>query len=563
MEEQGVSLNDLAATNPDTHILEQLAAIFRRRWKPILLFVLAGLVLGALYAESQPPQYAASATVMVRSGFAVDPVRQGIQTTTPEEEGQFLSQMELVKSSSVAALVASRLNLEEDPAFAKSELSGYKRLIARLEGIAGIKTGLARSAAQITLERDAIISRLQSGVKALRAGRTYVAAISYTHADPAVAQKVAQAFAEAFRQKLAEASDLANSRARAMIEAELAKATGEAKLALEQKYQDVIIARALPGMDAVIISDAKKPGAPIAPRKPFLLAVGTILGAALGCLFAGWREMRDRGVRDGDMLARRLRIRFLGYLPAVAIERKPGSTNGNNLIVPEGARLSITDPFSRFGETVRAAAVAGLAGSKGEGRVIAITSTLPGEGKTVFAANLAAHFGNQGRKVLLIDGDFRHPELSDWLAGRTEHGVIDTLLQNKPLVETALYESRSNITFLPTGLNDRTVEPAGLLAGAQMRALIAEQRSQHDVVVLDLPSLTTAADARAAEPLVDAYILLAEWGGPSPALIETILAGETEVAAKTAGLVISKTELRKLPLYATSASRGAYQKRIG
>ncbi|MDB5525639.1 MAG: hypothetical protein JWM58_3402 [Rhizobium sp.] len=552
-------MNDLTATNPDIHVLEQLIAVFRRRWKSILLFIVAGIILGLAYAENQVPQYASSATVMVRSGFAADPVRQGIATTTPEEEGQFLSQMELVKSSSVARRVADTLALEADPAFATMPVSKLKAWLYKIEALAGIRTGLFNPAEPPILDRDAVISRLQAGVKPLRAGRTYVAAISYTHADPAIAQKVAQAFAEAFRDTLAETSATANARFRTAIEAELVNATPETRPALEQKYQEMVIARALPGVDAVIISDAKKPGAPIAPRKPFLIAVGAILGAAIGCLFAGWREMGDRGIRDGDLLARRLRKRFLGYMPRLSVDRKPGSVNGSSLTLPAGARLAITEPFSRFSETVRAATVAVMA--NGEGRVVAITSTLAGEGKTVFAANLAAHIGNQGRKVLLIDGDLRNPEISNWLAPGVEQGMIDTLMQNKPLAETALFDSRSNITLLPAALNGRGVEPAAMMSGAQMRELIATQRGLHDVIIIDLPSLTTAADARAVEPLVDHFILLAEWGTPTPALIETVLAGEPEIAAKIAGIVVTKTDFGKLPLYVTSASRGAYPKR--
>lgn len=556
-------MTDPAAANPDLHVLEQLLAVFRRRWKSILLFVVVGVLVGFLYAESQPPQYATSATVLVRSGFAADPVRQGIETTTPEEEGQFLSQLEYIKSASVAAAVADKLDLTHDAAFIKPELSGYRRLVAVFEQLSHVKTGLIRQPEPAALDRDAVIARLQANVKALRAGRTYVAAVSYTHPDPAVAQKIAQAFAEAFRDTLAKANDAANARVRAAVEAELAKATPETRPGLQQKYQEMVVARALPGVDAVIISDARKPGAPIAPRKSFLVAVGAILGAALGCLFAGWREMRDRGFRDGDLLARRLGTRFLGYIPRMSVDRKPGTADATTLTLPAGARLAVTDPYSRLGEAVRAAAVAVMTDRKdGEGRVVAITSTLAGEGKTVFAANLAAQLGNQGRSVLLIDGDFRHPEISNWFAPGAEFGSVDVLLQNRPLAEAGMYDSRNNVTLLATALNGRGVEPAGLLGGAQMRRFIAEQRGQQHVIVIDLPSLTTAADAEAVAPLVDAVILIAEWGTPSTALIENVLASAPDVAGKIAGIVVTKTDLGKLPLYVTSASRGAYRKRI-
>jgi Mrp family chromosome partitioning ATPase len=557
-------LTDPAAANPDLHVLEQLLAVFRRRWKSILLFIVLGIVLGFLYAESQPPQYAPSATILVRSGFAADPMRQGIETTTPEEEGQFLSQLEYVRSASVAAAVADKLDLAHDAEFNKAELSGYKRLVSLFERVAHVKTGLVKQPEQAAPNRDRLIARLQANVRVRRAGRTYVAAISYTHPDPVVAQKVAQAFAEVFRDTLAKASDAGNARVRAAVEAELAKATPETRPALQQKYQEMIVSRALPGVDVVVISDAAKPGTPVAPRKPLLIAIGAILGAALGCLLAGWREMHDRGFRDGDLLAQRLRARFLGYVPRMSVDRKPGALNGTAMTLPAGARLAVTDPYSRFSEAVRAAAVAAMASRKeDEGRVVAIASTLVGEGKTVLAANLASQLGNQGRSVLLIDGDFRHPEISNWFAPGAEFGSVDVLLQNKPLTEAGLYDSRNNVTLLPAALNGRGVEPTDLLGGEPMRKFIAEQRSQQHVIIIDLPSLTTAADAQAVAPLVDAFILVAEWGTPSTGLVENVLASAPDVAAKIAGVVVTKTDLARLPLYVTSASRGAYRKRVG
>lgn len=558
-------MTDPAAANPDLHVLEHLLAVLRRRWKTILLFIVLGLAAGFLYAESQPPQYATSATILVRSGFAADPVRPGIQTSTPEEEGQFLSQLEYIKSASVAAAVADKLDLTRDAAFAKAAPAGYRRLLARFEQLSKLKTGLVPQAEAVSLDRDAVIGRLQANVRALRAGRTYVAAISYTHSDPAVAQKVAQAFAEAFRDVLAKASQATDERVKAAVEAEIAQASPEARPALEARYRETVISRAVPGVDAVIISDARLPGAPIAPRKSFLIAVGIILGAALGCLLAGWREMRDRGLRDGDRLARRLGTRFLGYVPKTSIDQGRGSTTGTGLTLPSGAKQSVSEPYTGFSEAVRAAAVAAMAGSiPGEARFIGIASLVDGEGRTAFAANLASHLGNQGLRVLLIDGDFRQSQLTDWLTPAAQLGTIDTLLQNKPLAETAFFDARSNVTFLATAQNGRGIDPAGLLGGARMQAFIAEQRGHHDVIVIDLPPLAVAsADAVAVEPVVDAYVLLAGWGAASPAFIEATLQNLPSISAKLTGLVVTGTDLRKLPLYVRDAAGSVPAKRKG
>jgi Mrp family chromosome partitioning ATPase/capsular polysaccharide biosynthesis protein len=548
-------LANSAASSSDIHVLEQLAGIFRRRWKGLAVFTILGLAAGGLYAASQAPRYSAAATVMVRSGFAVDPLREGAVTTTPEEEGQFLSQMELAKSALVIRKVAAGLKEEDRVAL----LSGGQPSMLD-KALAGLEKRTQTAAAPAA---DRVESALKSSVSVTRQGRTYVASIGFSHGDPEVARAMAQAFAEAFRATLTETTDAANAKLRSTIEAELATATGPARDALAAKLQDVTISRALPGVDAVIISDARQPGAPIAPRRGFLLAVGAILGAALGCLFAAWREMRDRGFRDGDALARSLGVRFLGYMPVVPKERRrAGSTTVSEFSLPAGARRSVDQPYNRFAETLRAAGVAALPAPGDKARVIGVTSVLPGEGKTVVAANLAAQLANQGRRVLLVDGHLRDPDLTNWLAGRPAGGIVDAVMVDAPLDQAALFDRKSNLTLLPVG-EGRKADPAALWTGEKFREFLAKQAGEHDIVILDLPAIAAASDASALAPVVDGFVLVTEWGGAPADLITSVLASEPATKAKLLGVAVSKTRLGKLSRYVSGASRGAYQHRIG
>ena len=558
-------MNSSAALGSDLHVIEHLLGVLRRRWAWIAGLVVVGAVAGALYAESQAPTYASSATVMVRSGPTIDPVRQGTVTSTPEEEGQFLSQLEVIKSASLAADVAERLKLEEDADFARQPLSGYRRLVLRFEQLALMRPGaFSGEPAVARLDQAAVVSKLQAGVRALRAGRTYVAAISYSHSDAAVAARVAQTYAEAFRDRLAKANEDATARLRAVVEEELKTADATTRPALEEKYRDILLARALPGVDAVILSDARVPGAPIAPRKSFIVAVGAIIGAALGCLVAGWLELRDRGFRDGERLARLMNTRFLGYLPEVARARRTkGRSENGSFSLPEGAKHAIAHPFSRFAETIRSASVAAAPIEDDSAPVVGIVSVLPGEGKTVVAANLAAQVANRGKRVLLVDCHLRDPDMTEWLAGQPAEGLGEVALKGKQLAETVLYDRQSNISFLPLGANREMLDPAGLFSGAQFRELLESERGKQDLVILDLPALTAASDAVAIAPVVDKFLLVTEWGGPSEAFVAEALAGAPGVAEKLAGIIASRTQLSKLAKYAPVRSRGYFQYRIG
>lgn len=549
-------MNQQATVNPDIHVLEQLFAIARRRWLIVAAFAILGLLLGYAYSQSQVPVYATSATVMVRSGPAVDPLRQGVQTSTPEEEGQFLSQLELARSTSVARIVADRLGLIEDEAFAQSGTSRLERLVSRL-------TGRVLPKAE-PLSDGAVIGRLTSGVRVLRVGRTYVAAISYNHADPVMAQKVSQAFAEAFKQKIAQENDLANSRLRATLTSEIDRATGAEKDALTARLREVMLARALPGMDVVIMNDARLPTAPIAPRVSFLVAVGLIIGAVVGCALAGFRELTDRGVRDGDVLARATGARFLGYVPRRAPKSGANVTLGTGQPLPDAARRATLDPHSAFGEAVRTMGVTVTAApATDKGRVTALTPILPGDGTFILAANLATHLASLGRSVLLIDGDSREARLSRWLGTAAEHGIVDAALQDKPLDECVFYDSKTNLSLLPMVTSaDRVVEPSALLSSPRAAAFFETLRSQYQHIIIDLAPLAKAADARAAAAFVDGFIVTVPWGGATSQLVIDILDSEPEVRAKLLGLVMTRTDLAKLPLYAAAGSRASFQRRI-
>jgi Mrp family chromosome partitioning ATPase/capsular polysaccharide biosynthesis protein len=549
-------LNSQATTNPDIHVLEQLFAIARRRWMWVVFFALVGVVAGYVHALNQVPAYATSATVMVRSGPAADPLRQGIETSTPEEEGQFLSQLELARSASVAKMVADRLGLVDDAAFAAPGKSRVERLLARVIGDDDAKP------APLTI--DDVVARLQAGAKVLRVGRTYVAAISYTHPDGAVAQKVAQAFAESFRQKIGQENDVANSRLRAALQGEIDRATGPGKEALQARLQDLMVSRSLPGMDVLVMNDARLPLAPIAPRTSFLAAVGLILGAVVGCAIAGFRELTDRGLRDGDQLARLTGVRFLGYLPRRAPRTGSNVTIGNGQPVPESARRVAADPHSAFAETVRAISVAMISTAvEGRGQITGLTSVLPGDSTAVLAANLAIHLASIGRSVLLVDGDAREAAVSKWLAAGAETGIVEALLQDKSLDDCVLYDAKTNLSVLPmVSGGDRLVEPLALFASARAEPFFARLRSQYQHVIVDFASIARAADARAAAPYVDGFLLTVPWGKATPQLVSDLLAAEPEVHAKLLGTVMTRAHLGQLPLYAAAGSRASYQKRI-
>lgn len=546
--------------NPDAHVLALMAGAARRRWKAFALSTLVFLGLGFLFAEMQPPLYRSASSVMVRSGPAIKGDFTRPVTVTPEEEGLFLSQLEIIKSGSVARLVADNLDLAGNAAFNRTPRAGLSRLVARL---AGKEAAPEADGARPSIE--AVVARLRSGLSVTRQGRTYVASIAFSAAEPELAEKIAQAYAEAFRDSMARQHQKVTEALRAGYESEIDRLQAELDsaipaqspdlserqreiTALRTAYRNDMIDRLVPSTDVEILTNAAVPGAPVEPRKSFILMVAAILGAALGAALGGLREFNDRGLRLGSEIPGKLGLPFLGYLPGLKASKSQGVRDGDGSVLrlDTMSRLAVDEPFSALGETMRSIHVA--ARNRG-GRVVAVTSLQVGEGKTLIAASLASHLASQGRKVLLVDGDWRSSGLSGWLAPKAETGILDCLLSGKTLAETQVFDSKANLAMLARGGKDKVVEPAGLMMGDAMEQLLIEARHSHDMVIIDLPDLAIAAEARAIARLVDQFVLVASWGRTRPEDLAAALDNAPEISGKVLGIVLNRTRLERLKLY--------------
>jgi succinoglycan biosynthesis transport protein ExoP len=82
-----------------------------------------------------------------------------------------------------------------------------------------------------------------------------------------------------------------------------------------------------------------------------------------------------------------------------------------------------------------------------------------------------------------------------------------------------------------------------------MRDLIEAARQSFDYIVVDLPPLGPVVDAKAFAPLADGFVLVVEWGATPRALVRSALQAEPQIAGKTLGLVLNKTDVKKLPRY--------------
>jgi capsular exopolysaccharide synthesis family protein len=263
-----------------------------------------------------------------------------------------------------------------------------------------------------------------------------------------------------------------------------------------------------------IIDRAEVPRAPFAPNHRRDWLMGLFFASLFGVAIAFGLDYLDDTVKTPDDVARRLKLRFLGLVPAVGGERHP--------------LLSGPVPHD-FGEAFRALRTALVSRSTGTGpRVISVTSAQPLEGKTTTAVNLAMALAVGGARVLLIDADMRRPSVHKALRMSNERGLSQLLAGQVRMREAVQRTHDPNLLVITAGRAPSN--PSELLSAERMRALITGlETGPFDWVLIDTPPVLAVTDAVIVAPLVAGVVFvigaeMTRWPLAERA-VQTLLAG--------------------------------------
>lgn len=328
------------------------------------------------------------------------------------------------------------------------------------------------------------------------------------------------------------------------------------------RYEEAAQQRSFPIAQARVISQADDPTSPSSPRKTMVLGLSLVLGLFAGAAGAAMREFRERFFRTGDDVRHALDLNFLGYLPLIgnrliSAGKKNGADgeNGNGhpgseTVTPRMLRVAINAPSSSFAETLRNIKLAGdVVLHRNPSKVIGFVSALPREGKTTAAANFAGLLAANGARTLLIDADLRNPGLSRNLPLLPDKGLVEVIMGELPWQNACLTDRKTRLAILPTVGRRRLSHTSELISGPGMAALLEEMRNAFDYIIVDLPPLGPVIDAKAFAPLADGFVLVAKWGETPRVLVRSLLQTERQIAAKTLGVVLNKTDMARLSRY--------------
>jgi succinoglycan biosynthesis transport protein ExoP len=305
------------------------------------------------------------------------------------------------------------------------------------------------------------------------------------------------------------------------------------------------------------------PTKPSSPGLSLNLAIGAFLGLMAGGAVGGYRELRDRYFRTTEQIRNELGLECLGLVPVVKDRTlrvsKLGKGADDRATRPSHSITNyvVEQPLSQFAEAMRGVKVTAEATVSRQGtRTIGIVSAMPGEGKSVVAANLAAHLASQGSRTLLVDGDFRNPASTRALAPHATTGLAEALVTNGP-IDTLLYsDATSGLKFLPAVASHSVAHASNLLASDAIDRLLDTR--EFDYVILDLPPIGPVVDAKALARKLDCFVFVVEWGRTPRRLVRGLLQSEWMVAEKCLGVVLNKVDLKRLTRYQENMGASYY-----
>jgi polysaccharide biosynthesis transport protein len=287
---------------------------------------------------------------------------------------------------------------------------------------------------------------------------------------------------------------------------------------------------------------AEIPTQPSSPNTSLLIGFGFFGSLFLGFVLAFTAERLNETIRTPEHAERLTGSPVIGFVPRV----RSGS---------QALAAVVDSPLSAYSDAINnILVVLRTAQLHDEHRVIAVSSALPGEGKTMIAAALARAATMTNTRTLLIDCDFRRPAIGRLFGQETRPGIETMFAENSAeLSRFVIKDEASRLHYLST--RRASSNPQHILGSGWMADLISRARGEYDLILLDTPPLLAVADALLLSRLADTTLLVVRWAHtPSRAIAETLRLLRIH-SGRASGIILSQVNMGQ---YLKYCSRGRY-----
>ncbi|MDP2012243.1 MAG: polysaccharide biosynthesis tyrosine autokinase [Phenylobacterium sp.] len=334
------------------------------------------------------------------------------------------------------------------------------------------------------------------------------------------------------------------SNSRAMVRLNELQRTADASRTLYEsylaRYKETSTQGGIETSDARIVTKAKVPGGQSSPDVQGNLIRGLLLAIAAGAAALILAEMLDAGLATAEDVERRLETAYLGSVPMLSSVSDTRNETPIDHIVSK--------PLSSFSEAFRNLQTSILYAKLGEPvQVVAVTSSLPGEGKTTTAICLARSAALRGGRVLVVDCDLRRRTVNRMLDAEPGVGLLEVLSGDATLEQAISRDAASGADILP--LSKTSFTPKDVFGTAAMDRLLAELRRRYDLVILDTAPVLPIADTRILAPKADVVVFLARWRKTPQHAIEAAFRQLSGTGAHVGGVVLTQVDMKQQAKY--------------
>lgn len=306
------------------------------------------------------------------------------------------------------------------------------------------------------------------------------------------------------------------------------------------RYKETTTQQGIEQSDARVVSRAKIPTEPSSPKIVLNLVLGLFLALGAGVGGIGIAETLDAGLATADDVERRLDTAYLGAVPYFA------SVVEEIDIAP--IDYVVAKPLSSFAEAFRALRTSISHSRLGHPvKVVAITSSLPGEGKTTTSVALARVAAMQGSRVIVVDCDLRRRTVNRLLGEEPSVGLLEVLSGEVPLEKAVVLDKDSGAHVLP--LAHHAYTPKDVFGTAAMDRLLATLRANYDLVILDTAPVLPVADTRVLAPKADVLVFLGRWRRTPQHAIEAGLRLFQGTGTHIAGVCLTQMNMKEQSKY--------------
>ena len=260
---------------------------------------------------------------------------------------------------------------------------------------------------------------------------------------------------------------------------------------LLEKQSEVGIVKASTVSQNIILDRAFFPEKPIKPKRKLIVLVGMILGLIMGIALAFLRAFMDDRIKTEDDVQHGTSVTMIGMIPHM-------KGDSNSLVVFDSPKSSVAEAFRNLRTNLQFMPL------KGKSHLIAITSTVGGEGKTTVGINLAGIMSMSGKRTIILNLDMRKPTLHEKFGLLNKKGMSNLLSKTAVLqevIQNTQYENLDVITSGPVPPN-----PSELIQNELMGKVLDKLKEAYDVIVVDTPPIGLVTDARTLMHFADTSI---------------------------------------------------------